>query len=55
MNHNELIKKAWARYYSDETREIADYTKYDALYDVTYNMDISDDEYEELLDEMECF
>lgn len=54
MNHDEIIDKAWALYYSEEKRGIADYSKYDALYDVTCDMDISDDEYAELLDEIKC-
>lgn len=53
INHDEIIEKAWALYYSPEKEEIADYTKYDALYDVTCDMDISDEEYEKLMDDME--
>lgn len=53
-NFEDIINKAWALYYSPEKEEVADYTKYDALYDVTCDMDILDEEYEELMEEMSC-
>lgn len=53
IDHDEIISKAWALYRSPEKEEIADYSKYDALYEVTNGLDISDSEYQALMDEME--
>lgn len=53
ISFEDIVNKAWALYYSPEKEEIADYTKYDALYEVTCEMDISDEEYKELMEEME--
>jgi len=54
-DHDELIKKAWELYLGPEKEDIADYTRYDALFDVTKDIDIPDEEFQEMMDEMECF
>ena len=55
ITRQEIIQKAWELYYSKE--DIADYTKYDALYDVVSELemheDMSFDEYETLINLME--
>ena len=53
VDHDEITAKAWALYRSPEKEEIADYSKYDALYEVTQDLNLSDNEYQTLLDEME--
>ena len=56
MNQEEIIKKAWELYYSEKKEEIADYTQYDALFEIVGNNDtISDEDYTRLMKEMECF
>ena len=51
-NREEIIKRAWELYMSPEKEEIVDYTKYDALFDVTRELDIPDGDYQEMMDEM---
>lgn len=53
INHEQICKQAWALYHSPKKEKIADYTKYDALFEVTKDMNLSDEEYDELLDEMQ--
>ncbi len=56
MNQEEIIKKAWELYYSEEKEEIADYTQYDALFEIVDNDNtILDEDYDRLMKEMECF
>lgn len=53
VDHDEIVENAWALYRSPEKEDIADYSKYDALYEVTHGLGISENEYQTLLDEME--
>ncbi len=52
LDNDEICRRAWSLYRSPEKEDIANYSKYDALYDITKSMDITDEEYDILLEEM---
>lgn len=53
FDKNELLCKAWDLYYSAEHANDPFYTKYDALYEATKDMDISEEDYFALMEEMD--